>query len=145
MSYLLDTNVIAEIRKQSRVRPGTPGINGNVKGWLTTVRATDLYLSVITIFELERGFLLLERRDPIQASILQSWVRNEVLNAFAGRILPIDLAVAQRCATLHVPHPMEDRDALIAATALIGGMTVVTRNDSHFQRTGVTFLNPWEA
>ena len=87
--------------------------------------------------------LLVERRDPSQGAILRAWLDKHVVPAFHDRILPIDVAVAQRCARLHVPDPRAERDALIAATALVHGMTVVTRNISDFQPTGVPLLNPW--
>jgi len=87
----------------------------------------------------------MERRDRKQGGILRAWMDGHVLPTFAGRILGIDTAVAQRCAILHVPDPRSDRDALIAATALVHGMTVVTRNVSHFQPMGVTVVNPWQS
>jgi predicted nucleic acid-binding protein len=102
-----------------------------------------MFLSVITILELETGILLIERRDSKQGAMLRTWLDGHVLPAFSGRILAIDVAVAQRCATLHVPNPRADRDALIAATALVHGMTVVTRNVADFEPTGVEIFNPW--
>ena len=99
---------------------------------------------MITILELETGVLLVERRDPAQGAVLRSWLNAHVLPAFSERILNVDLAVAQCCAKLHVPDPRSDRDAIIAATALVHGMTVVTRNTDDFVRTGVELLNPWE-
>jgi predicted nucleic acid-binding protein len=95
--------------------------------------------------ELETGILRLERRDPRQGTALRTWLENAVLTAFNGRLLPVDIAVAQRCAALHAPDPRNDRDALIVATALVHGMTVVTRNTGDFEPTGVTLLNPWNA
>ncbi len=136
--YLLDTNVVSELRK---VRAGKA--DGLVASWAERVDAADLFLSVITIRELEIGVLLAERRDPSQGGILRSWLSNHVLPAFAGRILAVDTAVAQRSARLHVPDPRPVRDALIAATALVHGMTVVTRNVDDFAPTGVPILNPW--
>jgi predicted nucleic acid-binding protein len=142
--YLLDTNVISELRKASPARNRPAKIDSHVQAWVGSVSASDLYLSAITILELELGYLLLERRDPEQSAILRSWVRNRVLASFEGHILAVDVTVAQRCAALHVPDPIEDRDALIAATALVHGMTLVTRNVAHFQRSGVAIVNPWE-
>lgn len=136
--YLLDTNVVSELRK---VRAGKA--DALVASWAERVDAADLFLSVITIQELEIGVLLAERRDPSQGGILRSWLSNHVLPAFAGRILAVDTAVAQRSARLHVPDPRPVRDALIAATALVHGMTVVTRNVDDFAPTGVPILNPW--
>jgi hypothetical protein len=89
--------------------------------------------------------LLVERRDRAQGKILRTWLEARVLPAFEDRILPIDTAVVRRCAPLHVPDPHTDRDALIAATALVHGLTVVTRNSSDFRRTGVKLVNPWES
>jgi predicted nucleic acid-binding protein len=102
-------------------------------------------LSAISILELEMGILLIERRDQKQAVVLRAWMDKHVLPTFAGRILAIDTAVAQRCAALHVPNPRSDRDAIIAATALVHGMTVATRNVKHFQPMGVTIVDPWQA
>lgn len=136
--YLLDTNVVSELRKAK-----TGKANKNVTQWAKSVSATSMFLSAITILELETGILLIERRDPTQGTILRTWLDQHVLPAFSGRILAIDVAVAQRCAQLHVPNPQADRDSLIAATALIHGMTIVTRNVADFENTGVEILNPW--
>jgi toxin FitB len=116
----------------------------NVVSWANSVSATRLFLSAITILELETGILLVERRDPAQGSMLRSWLNAHVLPAFSERILAVDTAVAQCCARLHVPDPRSDRDTLIAATALVHGMTVVTRNVDDFEPTGVEILNPWK-
>ena len=136
--FLLDTNVVSELRK---IRLGKA--NRQVAKWADSVDATELFLSVITIQELEMGVLLVERRDPTQGAIFRAWLNDHVLPAFSGRVLPIDIAVAQRSARLHVPDPRPVRDALIAATALVHGMTVVTRNVADFEPTGVLILNPW--
>jgi predicted nucleic acid-binding protein len=104
----------------------------------------SLFLSAITILELETGILLLERRDPVQGALLRTWLDSHVLPAFSNRILPVDNAVAQRCAKLHVPDHRADRDALIAATALVHGMVVVTRNVADLEPTGVKILDPWQ-
>ncbi|MHB8708496.1 MAG: PIN domain-containing protein [Desulfuromonadales bacterium] len=136
--YLLDTNVVSELRK---VRAGKA--DPNVARWADRVDAGELYLSVITVQELEIGVLLVERRDPVQGAMLRSWLNDHVLPAFAGRILPVDTAVALRSARLHVPDPHPVRDGLIAATALVHGMTVVTRNVEDFASAGAKVLNPW--
>ena len=136
--FLLDTNVVSELRK---VRLGKA--NRHVAKWADSVDAADLFLSVITTQELEMGVLLAERRDPSQGTIFRAWLNGHVLPAFSGRVLPVDIAVAQRSARLHVPDPRPVRDALIAATALVHGMTVVTRNVADFEPTGVLILNPW--
>lgn len=93
-----------------------------------------LLLSVISVLELEQGILLIDRRDPAQGAVLRNWLDNQVLRTFSGRVLPIDTVVAQRCARLRVPDPRAERDALIAATALVHGMAVVTRNAADFER-----------
>ena len=136
--YLLDTNVVSELRK---VRLGKA--DGHVADWADSVDAADLYLSPITIQELEIGVLLVEHRDPSQGAVFRAWLDGHVIPAFTGRILSIDIAVAQRSARLHVPDPRPVRDSLIAATAIVHGMTVVTRNVADFEPTGVMILNPW--
>jgi toxin FitB len=136
--YLLDTNVISELRKAKSGK-----VDKNVVSWANNVSATRLFLSVITILEIEIGVLLVERRDPSQGAVLRSWLNVHVLPAFSERILPFDTAVAQRCARLHVPDRRSDRDSIIAATALVHGMTIVTRNIDDFAPTGVEILNPW--
>jgi predicted nucleic acid-binding protein len=136
--FILDTNVVSELRKM-RLGKADP----NVTKWADGVEAAALYLSVITLQELEIGVLLAERRDAAQGALLRSWLDFHVLPAFSGRILPIDLAVAQRSARLHVPNPRPIRDSLIAATALVHGMIVVTRNAADFEPTGVSFISPW--
>ena len=137
--YLLDTNVISELRKAKSSQ-----VNQNVITWAKDISPSSMFLSVITILELETGILLIERRDPRQGAVLlRSWLNTHVFPTFCERILPVDVAVAQHCAKLHVPNPSSDRDAIIAATALVHGMIVVTRNLCDFERTGVTLLNPW--
>lgn len=140
MMYLLDTNVVSELRK---IQSGKA--NNNVATWANTVDASTLFLSVITIMELELGVLSMERKDPSQAMLLRTWLEQQVLPEFSARILFIDAAVALRSAKLHVPNRWcSERDALIATTALVHSMTVVTRNVSDFKPTGVNILNPWE-
>lgn len=133
--YLLDTNVISELRKAQA--------DNNVVAWARSVAAPSLFLSAITVLELETGILRIERRDPAQGSLLRSWLDNHVMPAFAGRILAVDSAVALRCARLHVPDRSNECDALIAATALVHGLTVVTRNVADFQSSGARLINPW--
>lgn len=137
--YLLDTNVVSELRK-AKSRKLAP----KVFNWVNQVSTSSLFLSVITILELETGVLLIERRDPDQGVVLRSWLDAHVLPVFSDRILPVDTAVARYCARLHVPDRRSDRDALLAATALVHKMTVVTRNVNDFAATGVDILNPWE-
>ena len=138
--FVLDTNVVSELRK---VRFGKA--DARFAGWADSVDAICLFVSAITILELEIGVVQMERRDSTQGAMLRAWLDRKVLPEFAGRILPIDTAVAQRCARLHVPDPRSERDALIAATALVHRMTVVTRNLADFERTGVALLNPWDS
>ncbi|RML16791.1 PIN domain protein [Pseudomonas syringae pv. maculicola] len=133
--FLLDTNVVSELRKRNA--------DANVLRWSRTQMASSLFISSITILELETGILRVERRDPTQGAALRMWLDHHVLKAFAGRILPIDTQVAKRCAQLNVPDPRSECDALIAATALVHGMTVVTRNTADFKSSGAALLNPW--
>lgn len=136
--FILDTNVVSELRK---VKAGKA--DKGVSAWADSVDAASLFLSAITILELEQGVLLVERRDAAQGALLRSWLERYVLPEFENRVLPIDVTVARRCAGLHVPDPRSERDALIAATALVHGMTVVTRNVADFAASGVRLLNPW--
>ena len=140
MMYVLDTNVVSELRK---VRLGKA--DAHVAAWAESVDAAGLFVSAITIMELELGVLSVERKDAAQGATLRAWLQQHVLPEFAERVLPVDTVVAQRCARLHVPDRCDERDALIAATALVHGMTVVTRNVADFEPTGVKILNPWEA
>jgi predicted nucleic acid-binding protein len=139
MMYVLDTNVVSELRK---VRSGKA--DAHLTAWTQTVDAAELYVSAITILELELGVLAVERRDTIQGALLRSWLAQRVVPEFSRRTLPVDTAVAARCARLHVPDRRGERDALIAATALVHGMTVVTRNVVDFRATGVALINPWD-
>ena len=137
--YLLDTNIISELRKAKSGKANT-----NVVRWASEVSAPSLYISVITILELETGVLLRERKDPTQGAILRSWLNTHVLPVFSERTIAMDTAIAQCCAKLHVSDPCSERDAIIAATALVHGMTVVTRNTNDFVSTDVDLLNPWQ-
>lgn len=140
MMYVLDTNVLSELRK---ARLGKA--NANVLAWTEKVDAADLFVSAITIMELELGVLSIERKDAGQGAVLRAWLERHVLPEFSERTLPVDTAVAQRCARLHVPDRRNERDALIAATALVHGMAMVTRNVADFESTGVDVVNPWES
>ncbi len=138
--FLLDTNVLSELRK---VQSGKA--DPHVGRWASSVDAGSLYISAISILELEIGVLQIERKDPRQGTALRTWIDTLVLPEFNGRTFAVDTAVAQRCARLHVPDRRAERDSLIAATALVHGMTVVTRNVADFAPTGVPVLNPWTA
>lgn len=135
--YVLDTNVLSELRAgKSRIEPA-------VIRWAQSVPLNRIYLSAITILEVELGIRQLERRKPPQGSVLRTWF-DGIPATFEGRILPFTAEIAMRCAALHVPDPAPERDAMIAATAITHGMTLVTRNVADFVRTGVALLNPWE-
>jgi predicted nucleic acid-binding protein len=138
MTFLLDTNVISELRRPERAAPA-------VVNWVGAQAEGSLWCSVVTILELEIGALQTLRRDKLQGTMLRTWIDGQVLPRFDGRLVPIDMAVALKCASLHVPDPKQDRDAYIAATALVHNLTVVTRNTRDFAATGVKLMNPWEA
>ena len=138
MNLLLDTNVVSEIRK---IRSGRA--DAGVEAWARRQSEMQLYVSVITIYEIERGVRLAERKDPDKARMLRTWLDLGVLIAFDGRILDIDSRIAMRAGALRVQHAGELPDALIAATALEARMTLVTRNAPHFEPLGVRVLNPW--
>ncbi len=140
MTFLLDTNVVSELRKI-----GDGKADPNVVAWIEAKDAIRFYISAITILELERGVLGVQRRDARQGARLRSWLDDHVRPEFAGRILPIDDAVATRCAHLHVADRRNEADALIAATALVHNLTVVTRNVKDFEGTGVIVVDPWLA
>jgi len=131
--YLLDTNVVSELRRRNRAHP-------DVLAWAESVSSADLRLSVVTALELDLGRRLLARKDPEQADRLALWIDRTLQSQ---PVLPVDLAVARKAAELHVPNPRDPRDALIAATALIHRLTVVTRNVRDFEPTGVPLLDPW--
>jgi predicted nucleic acid-binding protein len=135
--FVLDTNVVSELRRPEKADP-------RVMAWASSAPLDHFFLSAITVSELELGVLLIERKDPSQGAVLRAWIDRQVLTRFEGRILAVDAAVAQRCARLHVPDPCAERDALIAATALVHGMAVATRNVADFESTGVPLFNPWQ-
>ncbi len=134
--FLLDTNVLSELRRRERC-------DARVAAWADVVSPSQLYLSVITILEIETGTLLLARRDPASAAVLRAWIDSKVLPAFEGRIVPVDTPVAQCRARLHVPDPKSERDALIAASAIVHRLRLVTRNVHHFEFMQIDPLNPW--
>lgn len=137
--YLLDTNVVSELRKAKagRCRP-------SVLRWSVEVGAVPLFISVMTVFEIEKGIRQVELRDSSQALRLRQWLSDNVMVSFERSILAVDQAVALAAAALHVPKTRCEADSLIAATALVHGLTVATRNIKDFQGAGVALLNPWQ-
>lgn len=137
--FVLDTNLVSELRK---VRSGKA--NPGVAAWAEQVPSAELFISAITIHELEHGVLLMERSDAGQGALLRAWLDQSVAAAFKNRVLAVDERVARRAAALHVPDPASFRDALIGATALVHDMTVVTRDLKDFQRFDqLDVINPW--
>jgi predicted nucleic acid-binding protein len=139
LKYLLDTNVISELRKV-----GDGKADANVTKWIGAQDSRDLFISAITILEIERGILGIQRRDAVQGSRLRRWMDSRVRPEFAERVLPIDDAIATRCAHLHIPDRRNEADALIAATALVHDLAIVTRNVQDFDDTGVVVIDPWQ-
>lgn len=137
MSYLLDTNVLSELRKP--VRKSNPGVTS----WVADHNPSEMHISVITIFEIELCIRQVKRRDPHQAELLENWLEQAVLPSFAGRILAVDIPIARLAAQLHVPDPRPERDTLIGATARVNQLSIVTRNIRDFSPLGVDLINPW--
>jgi toxin FitB len=136
--FVLDTNVISELR------PGKKNQSTEVRHWAAKQTTTALYISAVTLFELEMGIQALENKSPPQGSAFRTWLLS-VRSTFSGRILPFTENTAPICAALHIPNPRSDRDAMIAATAIEHGFTVVTRNEIDFVQTGVAIINPWNS
>lgn len=136
--FLLDTNVISEIQKRQRA-------DRNVLAWAESLPIDDMFLSAVTVMEVTIGAEQIARRDLARAAPLRAWIDDQVVRRFENRILPFDVAVAQRCAMLHIPNRRPERDAMIAATALVHNLTIVTRNTADFGAPGLTVLNPWLA
>lgn len=135
--FLFDTNVLSVLRRPDKADP--PVVNFS-KGLVSE----HVFVSAVSVMEIEHGALLLARRDARQSAMLMEWLEQTLLSEYSGRILDVSLAVARRCAALHVPNPQSYRDAFIAATALVHDLTLVTRNTRDFASTGVRLLNPWE-
>jgi predicted nucleic acid-binding protein len=141
MSFLVDTNVVSEFRKLQSGRA-----DARVSRWAEATPADVLWISVISLGELELGVRLMERRDAAQGRMLRDWLEGTVVPGFADRILPVDADVARVAAAWSVPDPAPLADSLIGATASMAGLTVATRNVSHFERfAGLQTVNPWSA
>ena len=138
MKFLLDTNIVSELRKPAERR------SEQFNDWAEGLTPSDTALSVITVLELRAGIESKRRNDPKQAEVLGAWLEKSVLPAYAGRVLDVDQPVADVAARLHVPDRKPAHDALIAATAQAHGLTLVTRNVVDFEPMGVPFVNPWE-
>ena len=134
--FLLDTNVLSALR-----RPDTAP--AQLVAWAAETPISDLYVSVMSVYEIDIGIRRIERRDTAQGGVLRAWFTRSVLGNFRGRILPVDEAVAMKCAELQVPDPKAERDCFIAATALVHRVVLVTRNVRDFTATGVELFNPW--
>ncbi len=133
--FLLDTNVVSELRKQERGDP-------HLRRWVSEHRAGDFWLSVLVVGELNRGVELIARRDPAASVALRRWL-NSLVDEFADRILPITAPIARQWALLNVPDPVPVVDGLVAATAMVHGLTLVTRNIADVARTGVECVDPF--
>jgi toxin FitB len=133
LSFLLDTNVVSEIRR---------GRDPHVRAWANGVEDIDLHVSVMTLGEIRKGVELLRSRDPVQADVFANWL-GELRTRFAERIVPIDAAVAEEWGRLNAAAPRNSVDSLIAASARVRGLTVVTRNTGDFADCGVPLINPW--
>lgn len=134
MTYLLDTNVISELRKRSP--------NRAVASWFESVSGADLYLSVLVVGEVRQGIERLRRRDPSQAKVFERWL-STLKRDFADRVLPITPPIAEAWGRLNAERPLPVVDSLLAATALVHGLTFVSREADRLERTGIALLNPW--
>jgi len=137
VTFLIDTNVLAELRKGARANP-------QVRRWFETVESDAIRLSAVTIGEIRRGIGNIRRRDAAAARALERWLRR-LLADHGDRILPVDLPVAEEWGRLNVPDPLPVIDALLAATAKVHDLTLVTRNVKDVARTGVALMNPFNA
>ena len=135
MDFLPDTNVLSELRRRIPDK--------NVLAWFATTRASQLHLSVLVVGEIRQGIARLARRDPAQSARLDEWL-TRLLSSYADRILPITADIAQEWGRLNVPDPVAAIDGLLAATARVHGMTLVTRNTADVARTGVSLINPFD-
>ena len=137
---LLDTNFVSELRKIALGRA-----DPQVARWDRQQKADQLFLSVMSLYEIEKAILLQERRNPKQSAVLRNWLDGTLIPAFAGRIIAVDVPVAAMAARLQIPNPRPIADSLIAATAIIHGLTIATRNTADFSGLPVALFNPWLA
>jgi predicted nucleic acid-binding protein len=135
--YLIDTNVVSELRKKR-------GCDANVRAWQDETSRHEMYISVISMMEIRHGMLAAKRRNAEFARLLEDWYEGQVKIAFDGHVLPIDLAVCERCSTLLSERSRNLADALIAATAYVGDLTLATRNVTDFADAGIKLVNPWD-
>jgi predicted nucleic acid-binding protein len=137
LSFLIDTNIISEVRKGARCNPG-------VAKWWAEVAEGDIWLSALILGEIRKGVELARRRDPEKASVLEAWL-GEVVSGFGDRVLSVDAATAEEWGRMSAIRPVPVIDALLAATAKTNGLTLVTRNEADVAGLGVNVLNPFEA
>jgi toxin FitB len=137
LNYLVDTNIISEVRKRDRCDP-------RVAAWYASIEDEAVYLSVLVLGEIRRGVERIRPNDPAQARALEGWL-SQVIKSFGDRILPIDQAVAEAWGRMGAERPLSTIDSLLAATAKVHGMTLVTRNIPHVARLGVDVINPFQA
>lgn len=134
MSWLIDTNILSELRKRDRANEG-------IRSWLAQAREDELFTSVLVLGEIRRGVELVRRRDVPAALALDQWFLRMTAD-FSDRVLAVDVQIADRWGILNVPHPLPTVDGLLAATALVHDLVIVTRNVRDFQRTGARLLDP---
>lgn len=137
--YLLDTNIISEIRK---IQQGKADMH--LSAWVKQIPVNKMHISALTLLELEKGIMQIERKDEQQGVILRTWLEKRVKPTFKGRILPFDENTASVCASMHIPNPKPITDSLIAATAIQHGLILVTRNVKDFEHTNANLLNPFD-
>jgi predicted nucleic acid-binding protein len=135
-AYLLDTNVVSELRKGERA-------NLNVSSWFAGLADENIFLSVLTIGEIRRGIESVRRRDLDSAASLDRWLTS-LSEAHAERILPVDRAIAEEWGRMNVPDPLPVVDGLLAATARVLGLTLVTRNVADVEASGVELFDPFD-
>jgi predicted nucleic acid-binding protein len=136
VGYLIDTNVASELRKAGAANP-------HFIAWVSRIQRSTMFLSVLVAGEIRRGIEIVRRKDTTQAQVLDRWFGN-LLSSFDGRILPVTQPIAEEWARRSVPDKLPVIDGLLAATAIVHGHIVVTRNTRDFARTGVTLVNPFE-